>query len=550
MNARLVACAAAILWIQAPPTFAQTCVLTDTGSECFEKKARALGYSTTRYRAAANKQSASALDALRTIATGPNPSLARNASISDFLSLLNFSSNSGPLSQSLGEDGALAVDYSARLNGLSGSVNVAARLNQPKLLSEVENGVSAERAARLKEELGAGDDFRIAIAYNYEGQIAGKHFGRSSALYESLSGKLLEHAAVPSKTDEEAFADMDLLHIFMEIFDAELPNRAKDPKFTEYRDKLQQSLESGTANYSERLARLASDPQLKVRFQAPINLVYHCLDNYQIIDLAGYRRRAKEFATCLTEAYISKFEQNAKATILQLGQLRKNLNNAGFFKLTQLINRQPQLILKAFIRHRDELVGPDEHGAELRLETSLGQANVNDLLRDVSRHGHCIDGIPIAAKAEPLCMQAISTYISQASEIQNPENGWWLTLAVKWTQSDTLSIDRPADELSLYYAPKSALLGSLVFGRYLALDAASTRPRTRLDLGLDYQDVSGDALRNNRATGTATLSRELTDGTSLSVGLVWANKPEYRADAQQDLSAHIGLNYKIGGQTK
>ena len=50
---------------------------------------------------------------------------------------------------------------------------------------------------------------------------------------------------------------------------------------------------------------------------------------------------------------------------------------------------------------------------------------------------------------------------------------------------------------------------------------------------------------NDRTVFTLTGTRNLLPGMSLTAGLVWANKPEFRGEVDQELSARLGLNYKL-----
>ena len=54
-------------------------------------------------------------------------------------------------------------------------------------------------------------------------------------------------------------------------------------------------------------------------------------------------------------------------------------------------------------------------------------------------------------------------------------------------------------------------------------------------------------IRTGRTAGLAdaTLTQEVSLGATLTLGLVYANKPEYRVDVDKEFSARFGVNYKI-----
>jgi hypothetical protein len=67
----------------------------------------------------------------------------------------------------------------------------------------------------------------------------------------------------------------------------------------------------------------------------------------------------------------------------------------------------------------------------------------------------------------------------------------------------------------------------------------------RLDLALSYDDVTGDADKNNRLVGTISYTQKLNEKTSLPIALIYANKRQYVTDVNKRLSVHFGLSFKL-----
>jgi hypothetical protein len=93
-----------------------------------------------------------------------------------------------------------------------------------------------------------------------------------------------------------------------------------------------------------------------------------------------------------------------------------------------------------------------------------------------------------------------------------------------------------------------SLVAQLKYGRNLGArdgDAVFGGRRSRIDLTASFEDVNDDPARQNRSLANVTFSQEVSQGLFLTVGLVWANKPEYRGAVEEELSARAGINYKL-----
>ena len=93
----------------------------------------------------------------------------------------------------------------------------------------------------------------------------------------------------------------------------------------------------------------------------------------------------------------------------------------------------------------------------------------------------------------------------------------------------------------------SALIAWVAIGRQFQLLPKNDLPQGKRDFGLSYDDVDDDPARQDRAIGNITFTQQLAKATQFTIGLIWANKPEYRGDVDEELSARVGLNYKFGG---
>ena len=93
---------------------------------------------------------------------------------------------------------------------------------------------------------------------------------------------------------------------------------------------------------------------------------------------------------------------------------------------------------------------------------------------------------------------------------------------------------------------------NLSYGRYLnlGLNPSLLEGKAKLDFTVSYEDVLNDPIRQDRTLAVLSFSQGVANGFSLSASLVWANKPEYRGNVDEEFSANLGLNYKFGKQGK
>ena len=102
----------------------------------------------------------------------------------------------------------------------------------------------------------------------------------------------------------------------------------------------------------------------------------------------------------------------------------------------------------------------------------------------------------------------------------------------------------PADSFSysLDRIQKTVIKGSV--GGYMRSNAQGNQT-TRVDLEGLFEDVTGDEKRNNRFIATLTFSQKMTGDMSAAFSVVYANKPEYLGEVDEELGARVGLRYKI-----
>ena len=219
-----------------------------------------------------------------------------------------------------------------------------------------------------------------------------------------------------------------------------------------------------------------------------------------------------------------------------------NLRARGFFSLVDLVNNQPQIVLSVEARVRDDLVGPDEQS--LKLSYELGGANINGFKR-FRANQQVLDAEREAD--ERLCPDTSTCLLGYVdSKGGRVESGDRFSASLSFVSKDGYHFDDSGIALDL--PSERSLVAELGYGRYLGSRVADmgAAGSSRVDLAVNYEDVKDDPARQNRTTARFTFSQGLSDGLFLTLGLVWANKPEYRGQVDQEISARAGINYKLG----
>lgn len=205
----------------------------------------------------------------------------------------------------------------------------------------------------------------------------------------------------------------------------------------------------------------------------------------------------------------------------------ERLTATGFYDVLDLVDNQPQISLTALYRSREEAAGPDEFTARLSYER--GDRDVNDL------RSHCGGTFSAACIASFTGNSGNETGMSASKRLR---------FNADYTKISRLDFVMPAPGFSYFTEATERLSVTAIFGQ----DLGAARPdgrRARLDASLGYEDFSDDPLRQNRGIANLTLTYPLMEGFFLTVGAVYATKPEFRGDVDKEIGARAGITYKI-----
>ncbi len=224
----------------------------------------------------------------------------------------------------------------------------------------------------------------------------------------------------------------------------------------------------------------------------------------------------------------AKAKAAAEAALADIKGLEQRLKDDRYFMFSKLVANQPQFILTAGYDVRDELVGRDSLNAQVKYE--IGQANVNGLRR------YCAS----------LTLDCYSKFLDQQASALT--KNWRISFEGKYSWMDAYDFTHAAGDsgtavtLELDEAQEWHVM--LSAGRTLRLTDKGME-QTRFDLEATYEDVTGDSQKQGRFVSTATFTEKISETMAVSVGVVYANRPEYRGEVDEELSARAGLRFNL-----
>jgi hypothetical protein len=422
-------------------------------------------------------------------------------SFSDFFTLLKAAADSGSTDDK--EDEALAFELSRCMRDVPGpygesdtpvppdshsdsrlQCQLRLRVGSAQLYEPVRNALAeGVREARSKE-LENGLKLGDMLTAGVFFNIVGDHWGR-----------------VPRFATEPLFADIWNV-VFAEVSPFDAASREIDEKYEDLRDQLTQTFPGFNAE--------------------------------TVFSEAGVSPE-------LAKQAIKAREESWRAEFQSMDTVRSILHRARYLDLVDLVNNQPQLSFGVEYTQRDNLAGPDEWRAKLVYER--GMVNVNTA-RAFTQSSRCRSS-PVEARDAAARVTCFSEYLEDPRTQQRLKGGDRLALSLEAVRRRKYRLALPDDALDLNQDAFNSYIGSAAYGFYVSLDGSGDA-NSRMDLKASYEDVSSDPARQNRGLLVATFTQRVFQKQLVALSLVYATKPEFRGDVDEELSARLGFNYRWG----
>jgi len=270
-------------------------------------------------------------------------------------------------------------------------------------------------------------------------------------------------------------------------------------------------------------------------------------------------RCRQEQELCRSEALGTKtelrhlFEAFIDAELSAYEQLDALYREQGIDAFADLLDNQPQLIFEISHRDREELVGADETIGTFRLEWS--KANLkNAMSRECHEQLEDEDYLDVGPSVRSECLKEYREYV--AARRNTIEKGHRISFSIDYADVDDISVPHSV----LGQSPEESTMddGPIVIPGSNRLDVSLGWSRTFngdggspvvFDLVATYERLedSDDTFRpDDRILATLSITRSF-GGVEVPFAVVYANHGEFLTEVDEQLSAHVGLRYDLGG---
>jgi hypothetical protein len=210
-----------------------------------------------------------------------------------------------------------------------------------------------------------------------------------------------------------------------------------------------------------------------------------------------------------------------------------------------VLNNQPQAYGTVIYHSRDEIAGQNELSAKFTFE--LGRQNLNKFLSDHADNCE-LDKIAAEARGAPIdeSDQCLADLLSYANKVNTDAGGASrLAISVEYQQAQHTTITLPSKySIAALDAPGShSLVYSLTWG--LPMETPLEAREGRLEVALNYENVSTDPNKKDRFIGSVTYTQKLSDTITVPISLVYANHTQFLPQSDRQLGVHFGLSYKL-----
>jgi len=444
------------------------------------------------------------------------------ASLEDYLNaLLGESQVRSPA----GETVAGEEPFAARAAGRAATKAVAESLRLPSGEGAGIDGIDAYRKLFVALDLGTVSEEDKALTFSFRpelldlggfGDLAIRAVVREAVLFSPLAEAV---DALPSgvgaarRNDlENALADLDDVEYQLAWTSH---GRAKLRRVEERLDQefqaLYQAIRASNVAAAERLVAVNRALEAKLSASRAAGLAEYCVAERG--EPAGLEEVRGQAAALLA---------NARA-------LQEALAASSALNLAARIAAEPIWALDVGFRDRAPEAGPDLMTAKLQFQIG--------------------DGSLPGADSEPRNFADLAADARRGATSLTDGKAR-LRLLAEYSETERYHFASPADELLVDQPRARVLAAALSVGRRV-----SAKQRTRFDLEAKYEDASGDPERNDRLVSTLSWTQKLSDqlatvagGSNLVVALVYASRPEYRGEVDEELSLRAGLKWSIDGR--
>jgi hypothetical protein len=210
-------------------------------------------------------------------------------------------------------------------------------------------------------------------------------------------------------------------------------------------------------------------------------------------------------------------------------KLQELLDHNGFTRLVDLIEGNPRLVINGTLHQRTGAAGPDTKSIDVTFQ--MGRVSYWGARR---------------AAGGDLSAESVRTYFDNHPHVEGAAPLFSVVASYTKTDAFLVPITGADEPFSLDAGHKLSIKGTA--GGYFG----GGRDR-KLELTATYDDVSNNKNLHDRFVANLTWVETLNGALAQAVGgsefvatLVWANKPEFRGEVDEDFGLRAGLKWSLG----
>lgn len=142
------------------------------------------------------------------------------------------------------------------------------------------------------------------------------------------------------------------------------------------------------------------------------------------------------------------------------------------------------------------------------------------------------------------CITALDEYISESGGDASATANDRTSISIEYGRTQANHVNLSQFNVTQDTDRAHKLVYSVIYGRPLGA-AGMGRNDGRVDLSVNYEDISNDPDNKDRFVGSLTYTQKISETMTIPVSLIYANHSQFLSNVNRKLNVHFGLSYKL-----